>query len=144
MTKSRFFVVLFLTVSSTSFYFHARPCFCINQAAQGFQPFILLKVFLSVFQIKSIVKPVRISSLAVLDNGFRLVQRLDEPGFRGGVRVVFPPQGQQGFGFPLGGAGKRPCARPGFPRRFFLAGPGTVPPKCLRRRVRPCRGSGSS
>ena len=80
--------------------------FFVQKRAEFAQESAALEVFFSVAEIEPVVEILRGASLIVLDNGFRLVQRLDEPGFRGGVRVVFPPQGQQGFGFPLGEQGK--------------------------------------
>ena len=94
--------------------------FFVQKRAEFAQESAALEVFFSVAEIEPVVESLRVASLIVLDDGFRLVQRLDEPGFRGGVRVVFPPQGQQGFGFPLGEQGKCLAHGPAFLVGFFL------------------------
>lgn len=68
--------------------------FFAQKRAEFTQESAVVEVSFSAAEIEPIVEILRVVPLIVLDNGFRLVQRPDEPGFRSCVRVVFPSQGQ--------------------------------------------------
>ena len=71
--------------------------FRVEYVAQLSQEEMAGEVGLSIAEIECIIEVRGIFSLIVLDDGFGFVQRLDEPGFRAGVVIVFLPECEKCF-----------------------------------------------
>ena len=72
-------------------FFDPRAGLRVEQLSEFPQQGRILKPGDTIVQIKGIIQVRRIFSLVVLDNGFRLVQSLDQSGFRRSGRVVVFP-----------------------------------------------------
>ena len=71
--------------------------FSVEYVAQLSQEGMAGEVGLSILEIEFVVEVRGIFSLIVLDDGFGFVQRLDEPGFRAGIVIVFLPECEKCF-----------------------------------------------